>query len=167
MFTEIALLRLEEHILTNRHCFAIHKNRHVICTCFWLRFNLSRQLPSSLRSDVANEIQWKCPFPISPLSQSSFPHSTPNCSDGWYQGDMFLLQWFFQLIQGPGPQFHNNFSQKVGLLGWVISSSQGLYLNKRKHKHRINAYTHTEHPSFTWDSNPRSQRSSERRQFML
>jgi hypothetical protein len=30
----------------------------------------------------------------------------------------------------------------VGLLGRVISSSQGLYLNTGQHKHRINIYTH-------------------------
>jgi hypothetical protein len=32
--------------------------------------------------------------------------------------------------------------QTVGLLGRMISSSQGLYLNTGQHKHRINAYTH-------------------------
>jgi hypothetical protein len=32
--------------------------------------------------------------------------------------------------------------QMVGLLGWVISPSQGLYLNTGQHKHIINAYTH-------------------------
>jgi hypothetical protein len=32
--------------------------------------------------------------------------------------------------------------QTVGLLGRVISSSQGLYLNTGQHKHRINTYTH-------------------------
>jgi hypothetical protein len=32
--------------------------------------------------------------------------------------------------------------QTVGLLGRVISSSQGLYPNTGEHKHRINAYTH-------------------------
>jgi hypothetical protein len=32
--------------------------------------------------------------------------------------------------------------QTVGLLGRVISSSQGLYLNAGQHKHRINTYTH-------------------------
>jgi hypothetical protein len=31
---------------------------------------------------------------------------------------------------------------EVGLLGRVISSSQGLYLNTGQHKHRINACTH-------------------------
>jgi hypothetical protein len=30
----------------------------------------------------------------------------------------------------------------VGLLGWVISSSQGLYPNTGQHKVRINTYTH-------------------------
>jgi hypothetical protein len=45
---------------------------------------------------------------------------------------------------GPWPliQFRNHFSQTVGLFEWVISSSQGLYLNTGQHKHRINAYTH-------------------------
>jgi hypothetical protein len=35
----------------------------------------------------------------------------------------------------------NNFLQTVGLLGRVISPSQGRYLNKGQHKQRINAYT--------------------------
>jgi hypothetical protein len=38
-------------------------------------------------------------------------------------------------------QFHNFFTQTVGLLGWVISPSQGHYLHTGEHKHRINAYT--------------------------
>jgi hypothetical protein len=38
-------------------------------------------------------------------------------------------------------QFRNQISQMVGLLGRVISPSQGLYLNTGQHKHRINAYT--------------------------
>jgi hypothetical protein len=40
-------------------------------------------------------------------------------------------------------QFRNHFSQTVGLLGRVISPSQGRYLNTGLHKYRINAYTHT------------------------
>jgi hypothetical protein len=45
---------------------------------------------------------------------------------------------------GPRPliHFHNHFSQTVGLLGRVISPSQGRYLLKGQHKHKINAYTH-------------------------
>jgi hypothetical protein len=44
--------------------------------------------------------------------------------------------------QGPGLLFSSLIIlQTVGLLGRVISSSQGLYLNTGQHKHRINAYT--------------------------
>jgi hypothetical protein len=56
-------------------------------------------------------------------------------------------------------------SQSVGLLGRVIGPSQGLYLNTGQHKHR-KTRTHTKHPCPKWDSNPRSQRPSERKQFM-
>jgi hypothetical protein len=38
-------------------------------------------------------------------------------------------------------QFHDHL-QTVGLLGRVISSSQGIYLNTGQHKHRINTYTY-------------------------
>jgi hypothetical protein len=38
--------------------------------------------------------------------------------------------------------FHWSFSQTVGLLGRVMSTWRGLYLNRGQHKHRINAYTH-------------------------
>ncbi|PNF21173.1 hypothetical protein B7P43_G05122 [Cryptotermes secundus] len=51
----------------------------------------------------------------------------------------------------------------VGLLGRVISSSQGVYLNIGQHKHRLNTYTHTKHRCLVWDSNPRSERG---RQFI-
>jgi hypothetical protein len=50
---------------------------------------------------------------------------------------------------GPRPfvQFRDYFSHKVGLLGRVISPSQGRYLNTGQQKHRINesahAHTHT------------------------
>jgi hypothetical protein len=64
---------------------------------------------------------------------------------------------------GPWPliQFRNHFSQTVGLLGRVISPSQGNYLNTRKHKHRINAYTHqTSTPSVGFESTlPASERA--------
>jgi hypothetical protein len=45
---------------------------------------------------------------------------------------------------GPRPliQSRNHFSQTVGLLGRVISPSQGRYLDTGQHKHRINSYTH-------------------------
>jgi hypothetical protein len=55
------------------------------------------------------------------------------------------------------------YTQLVGLLGRGISPAQGRYLHTKQHKQRINADIH---PCFAWDSNPRSQRSCERRQFM-
>jgi hypothetical protein len=48
-------------------------------------------------------------------------------------------------------QFRNRFSQRVGLLGRVISQSQRRYLNTRQHKHRINTHRHR---CLEWDSSP-------------
>jgi hypothetical protein len=56
-------------------------------------------------------------------------------------------------------------SQAVGLLGRVISSSQGLYLNTGQHKHR-KTRTHIKHPCPRWDSKPQSRPPSDRRLFM-
>jgi hypothetical protein len=53
--------------------------------------------------------------------------------------------------------------QSVGHLGRGISPSQGRYLHTEQPKHRINAHRH---PCLEWNSNSRSQRLSERRQFM-
>jgi hypothetical protein len=55
------------------------------------------------------------------------------------------------------------YTQSVGLLERGISPSQGHYLHKKQHKHKINAYRH---PCLEWDSNPRSQCSTGRRRFM-
>jgi hypothetical protein len=51
-----------------------------------------------------------------------------------------------------------NLRQSVGLLGRVISPSQGCYLTQTQNKHKRSC--------LKWDSNPRSQCSSERRHFM-
>jgi hypothetical protein len=56
-------------------------------------------------------------------------------------------QFFFRWLYSPLVpwslifQFHDHL-QTVGLLGWVISSSQGLYRNTGQHKHRINICTY-------------------------
>jgi hypothetical protein len=55
------------------------------------------------------------------------------------------------------------FTQSVGLPGRGISPSQGHYLHTGQHKHRINAYRY---PCLEWNSNPRSQCLSGRRQFI-
>jgi hypothetical protein len=60
--------------------------------------------------------------------------------------DIVMIKLFFAgstALVGPGLFFSFMIIlQTVGLFGWVISSSQGLYLNTGQHKHRINTYTH-------------------------
>jgi hypothetical protein len=72
------------------------------------------------------------------LSSHSFIHS-------------FIQQRLYSPLLGPGLffSFVIFFTQTVGLLGWVISPSQGHYLHTGQR-----------------NSNPRSQCSSELRQFM-
>jgi hypothetical protein len=50
----------------------------------------------------------------------------------------FFFQWLYSPFLGPGLifQFLDLFTQTVGLLGRVISQSQGLYLYTGQHKHR-------------------------------
>jgi hypothetical protein len=66
------------------------------------------------------------------------------------------------LLLGPGLFFNFVifFTQTVGLLGRVISPSQGLYLYSRQHKHRINANTNIHAWSRIWTYDP-SVRASE------
>jgi hypothetical protein len=55
----------------------------------------------------------------------------------------FIHQWLYSPLLGRGLffSFVLFFTQSVGFLGRVISSSQGRYLHTGHHKHRINAYT--------------------------
>jgi hypothetical protein len=55
----------------------------------------------------------------------------------------FIRQWLYSALLGPGLffSFVIFFTQTVGLLGRVISPSQGLDLNTGQHKHRISAHT--------------------------
>jgi ABC-type transport system involved in multi-copper enzyme maturation permease subunit len=68
-----------------------------------------------------------------------------------------IRQWFYSPLLGPNLffSFIIFFPQTIGLLGQVISQSQGRYLYKGQQKHRINA--HADIHAFEWDSNPRSQ----------
>jgi hypothetical protein len=61
-------------------------------------------------------------------------------------GHIYYLSSSSVTLTGPWPllQFRNHFfTQMVGLLGRVISSSHGRYLHTRQHKHGINANTDT------------------------
>jgi hypothetical protein len=58
-----------------------------------------------------------------------------------YYSISLFFHWLYSPC-GPWPLFSFLInSHLVGLLGRVISPSQGLYLNTGQHKHRINTYT--------------------------
>jgi hypothetical protein len=60
----------------------------------------------------------------------------------WMVG-FFFFHWLYSpLVPWPLIFSFIIILQAVGLLGWVISSSQGRYLNTEQQKHRINTYTH-------------------------
>jgi hypothetical protein len=96
------------------------------------------------------------------ILQSSFAWiKTPRSCDlfSW----RYIPNWGLGLPPWNSP-FHFGFldlRQSVGLLGRVISSSQGLYLYTNIEKR---THTHTKHPCSECDSNPRSRLPSERRQ---
>jgi hypothetical protein len=75
---------------------------------------------------------------------------------------LLLFHWLYSPL-GPWPLFFSFMFilQTVGLLGRVISPSQGLYLNTGQHKHRINTYTHrTSMPSMGFEPTiPASERA--------
>jgi hypothetical protein len=65
-------------------------------------------------------------------------HSAP------LQSHSFIHKWLYSPSLGPGLFFTFVIfflTQTVGLLGQLISPSQGHYLNTRQHKHRTNAHT--------------------------
>jgi hypothetical protein len=112
-----------------------------------------------------------CEFRIIAVWESHIKYYIPHINSNYFVAYLASLSVShfihssmpLQPFVGPWPlQFRNLFffTQSVGLLGQVISPSQGLYLHTGQHKR-----TH-KHPCFGWDSVPRSQRSSERRQFM-
>jgi hypothetical protein len=66
----------------------------------------------------------------------------------------FIHQCLYGPMLGPGLFFSlvSFFIQKVGLVGRVISPSQGRCLHTGQHEHRINVYGHS---CFEWVSNSR------------
>jgi hypothetical protein len=70
-------------------------------------------------------------------------------TDGIWIGEWILFihsftrQWLYSPLLGPGLffSFVIFFTQTVGLLGRVISPSQGRYIHTGQHRHRINADT--------------------------
>jgi hypothetical protein len=74
--------------------------------------------------------------------------------------DCFFFQWLFQPIQGAGLLF-----SCVIIFHGRISWTSDQLVARPLPEHRI-TQAHIKHPCHTWDSSPRSHRSSERKQFM-
>jgi hypothetical protein len=78
---------------------------------------------------------------------------------------LLLLLWLYSpLLDLRRFSVSWSYTQAVGLLRLGISQSQGLYLHWTTQTQ--NKSTQYRHPCLEWDSNPWSQRSSERRQLM-
>jgi hypothetical protein len=84
-----------------------------------------------------------------------------------WSSDIFIHSFIHQRLYSPlfGPGLHFTsvifFTQTVGLLGWVISPSQGRYLHTEQHKHRINAHTDIHALSGIRNHDPRVQASED------
>jgi hypothetical protein len=74
----------------------------------------------------------------------------------------FIHQWLYSALLGPGLFFRFVISstKTVGLLGRVISPSQGHYLHAEQHKHRINANIHASSGIRTHDPSFRASKDS-------
>jgi hypothetical protein len=128
--------------------------RKPVCLDFWRRYSLSRRgiEPDTLRTRF-------CPH----ISKDGIQFS----------GALFFWRYSPNLGLGLPPRnspFHFGFPdlrQSVGLLGRVISSSQGLSTCTQTQKNSpTHTHTNTKLPCPEWDSNPRSRLPSEPRQFM-
>jgi hypothetical protein len=78
---------------------------------------------------------------------------------------LILLFWFYSPLLGLGRFFSFLILYTVGRTPWMGDHpSQDRYLHTEQHKQ--NKRTQYRHRCLEWHSNPRSQRSNERRQFM-
>jgi hypothetical protein len=95
------------------------------------------ELAKNLTSDVPSNSAFTDILPVD---------SAKRCSCKCWSPSHLIRLFSMALLAHSGPRpliyFRNHFSQTVGLLGRGISPSQGRYLNKGQHKHRINVNTH-------------------------
>jgi hypothetical protein len=119
--------------------------------CFGGRYCLCLQCRRvSVESRDRKRRKWRQYFPQKCIYISTRPHGFTSRKILLFivptvrTSGLIFFSMPFPAHSGPWPfiQFRNHFSQPVGLLGRVISSSQGLYLNTGQHKHRTNTYTH-------------------------
>jgi hypothetical protein len=128
------------------------------CTYMWAHNNacegtaiLDTGAPRSARhaSNQTLPVTWTVSWWLSVLRTTITANDSRNqlfqaLMSTYLYNSTFIFLNVFPAHSVPRPllQFRNHFSQTVGLLGRVISPSQGRCLNTGQHKHRINAYTH-------------------------
>jgi hypothetical protein len=123
---------------------------HVENLLTWRTFSVTQHLSRSKHiAAVVGLKDW-------PGTKSIFgdPPPLPRCSHTWERAPAVERWAEFPPVLNPG--------QSVGLVGQVISLSQGLYLYTNTEK--THTCTNTKHPCPEWDSNPRSRLQSDRRQ---
>jgi hypothetical protein len=98
-----------------------------------------------------------CEFPPLPVNHLACPSASSLKDYYYYYYGSIAICWALAAFSVSW-----SYTQSVWLLGREISPSLGHYVYTGKHKQRINA---RKHPCLEWDSNPRSQCLSERRQF--
>jgi hypothetical protein len=139
----------------------------VMWNLWWIKWYADRFPPStSFSTDNSHSV--KCSTHTSPITRGRYNRSNRGRGNKWTQPHPTSRNYLSMAPRpfvGPWPlfQFLHHFTQSVGFLGRGISSSQDIYLPTAGHKHGINTHRH---PCLKWHSNPRSQCSSERRQFM-
>jgi hypothetical protein len=155
-----------------------YKIKSELCNQFLSR--LMHALRSRLRRVLG--LHWHNSYIFSSLSAQNGSTSTRMCVSSGHSLDCpflfipftaFMHGFFFFLWRhspnlGLGlPPWNSPFHfglldlrHSVRLLGWVISSSRGLYLHTNTEKR---THTNTKHPCPEWDSNPRSRLPGERR----
>jgi hypothetical protein len=123
---EVRLIHTHAHTRHSDHASSS------FCFCWWLSFynfvtfrEMSKQMLSVLR-----DFRW--------MHRANYVAEQ-------YRVNLFnfIHEWLFCPLLGPGLIIILviSFTQMVGLLERVISTSQGRYLNTGQHKHRINAHT--------------------------
>jgi hypothetical protein len=79
---------------------------------------------------------------------------------------LLLLLWLYSPLLGLGRFFSYFIPYTVGIIPWTRDQPVARPLPTHRTTQTQNKRTQYRHPCLEWDSNPRSQRSSERRQFM-
>jgi hypothetical protein len=116
-------------------------------TCYWIRHDKGGCFSMSVLIKWCSHILYKRPtldfivVLISPWAQIEFYRFSVQYD--FTKNYSFIYQWLHSPLLSPGLFFCLviNFTQTVGLLGRVISPSQGRYLHTGQHKCRMNAPT--------------------------